>query len=151
VAKKRRPQRVQNYGLDPIAVSEMGAAVDYSIAERVDGHKGTASSDAGRKRRTYTTPLQLSDIDYFIAYATYAPMWEFAEEIAEELEIRIGPGRPREYEIHSVIMSDVMLYEKSSVRRMFRSLDNDTVWGILKMRLRRHGLITPHDAWKKHL
>jgi hypothetical protein len=142
VAKKRRPQRVQNYGLDPIAVSEMGAAVDYSMAERIDGHKGTAASDAGRKRRSHTMPLQLSDLDYFIAYATYAPMWEFAEEIADDLEIRIGPGRPREYEIHSVIMSDVMLYEKSSVRRMFRSLDNNRMWGILKTEIEK--------AWPHH-
>jgi hypothetical protein len=69
-------------------------------------------------------------------------MWEFAEEIADELEIRIGPGRPRKYEIHSVIMSDVMLYEKASVRRMFRSLDNDTVWGILKTEIEK--------AWPHH-
>lgn len=120
----------------------MDAAIDYSIADRIDGHKGTASSDAGRKRRTHTSPLDLSDLNYFIAYATYAPMWEFAEEIADELEIRVGPGRPREYEIHSVIMSDVMLYEKSSVRRTFRSLSNHRVWGILRDEVEK--------AWPHH-
>ena len=72
MAKKRRPQRAQNYGLDPIAVPEMGAAVDYSMAERVDGHKGTAVSDAGRKRRSHTTPLHLSDLDYFIGQPLFS-------------------------------------------------------------------------------
>ena len=142
MAKKRRPRRAQTYRLDPIAVSDMDAAIDYSIADRIDGHKRTASSDAGRKRRTHTSPLDLSDLDYFISYAAYAPMWEFAEEIADELEIRVGPGRPREYEIHSVIMSDVMLYEKSSVRRTFRSLSNHRVWGILRDEVEK--------AWPHH-
>jgi hypothetical protein len=101
----------------------MAAAVDYSIAERIDGHKGTSTSDAGRKRRSHATPLNLSDLDYFIAHGTYAPMWGFAEEIAGELEVRIGPGL----------------------------LITTQCGQFLRPKSRKHGLITPYDAWKKHL
>lgn len=143
MVKKRRHLREQTYDLDPIAVSEMNTAVaDYSLADRFDGPTGIKFADIGRKRTKQTEPLNLGDLEYFSAYAIYGPMWEFAEEIAAELEIHLGPGRPREYEIHSVIMSDVMLYQKFSVRRTFRSLSSHIVWSALKNEI--------EQAWPNH-
>jgi hypothetical protein len=142
VAKKRRPQRQQIFGLDPIAVAEMNAALDYSIAERLDGPTASKYADVGRKRTRHTEPINLGDLDYFAAYVVYEPLWDFAEEIAGELENRVGPGRPREYEIHSVIMADVMLYQKFSVRRAFRSLDSPLMWDFLRREVER--------AWPNH-
>jgi len=132
VAKKRRIPRAQNFRLDPIAASELNAVVDYSLADRLDGPTGKKGNDGERQRDSHTTPINLADLEYFVAYVLDATVWEFAEEIAAELETRMGPGRPREYEIHSVIISDVMLYQHHSIRKTFRSLSSPMVWGILK-------------------
>jgi len=142
MAKKRRIPRVQNFRLDPIAVSEMNAVIDYSLAERSDGPTRSKGGDVDRRRDSHTTPINLGDLEYFVAYVLDAPVWEFAEEIAAELETRMGPGRPREYEIHSVIISDVMLYQHQSVRKTFRSLSSPLVWRILQD--------TVEKAWPNH-
>jgi hypothetical protein len=142
MAKKRRIPRVQNFRLDPIAVSEMNAVIDYSLAERSDGPTRSKGGDLDRRRDSHTTPINLAEIEYFVAYVTYGPLWEFAEEIAAELETRMGPGRPREYEIHSVIISDVMLYQHQSIRKTFRSLSSPLVWRILQEEVEK--------AWPNH-
>ena len=85
MAKKRRIPRVQNFRLDPIAVSEMNAVIDYSLAERSDGLTRSKGGDVDRRRDSHTTPINLADLEYFVAYVTYGPLWEFAEEIAAEL------------------------------------------------------------------
>ena len=142
MAKKRRIPRVQNFRLDPIAVSEMNAVIDYSLAERSDGPTRSKGGDVDRRRDSHTTPINLADLEYFVAYVTYGPLWEFAEEIAAELETRMGPGRPREYEIHSVIITDVMLYQHQSIRKTFRSLSSPLVWRILQDEVEK--------AWPNH-
>jgi len=143
VATKRRPQRERVNGLEPVLISALSAVVgDYSVADRLDGPTSKKDVRPRRHRTSHTTPLNLDTLDFHAAYAVFGPIWDFAESIDSQLATRRGPGRPREYAMCSIVMSDVMLQQKLSVRGTFRSIENPIAWNHLRHRV--------EQAWPEH-